>query len=160
MVSPHGARGESSWRLRPTNPSVCGVARGSRGRLAGGGFDLRQSVAVMASRTYQLTHLPNSGNVDDGRTMLGPFPSRIEAEQLLDSIAMSVGAWPKSSNQPLGTRAGQIAGGLAPADGAAISRHRRMCYWAHLGSLNADRLRLRTQQGEYVRQSFVMWSVR
>ena len=80
--------------LRPTNPaSHPELLEDLADDFAGGGFDLRQLIRrIMASRTYQLTHLPNSGNGDDEANYARTIPRRIEAEQLLDSIAMSVGA--------------------------------------------------------------------
>ena len=147
--------------LRPTNPaSHPELLEDLADDFAGSGFDLRQLIRrIMASRTYQLTHLPNSGNVDDEANYARTIPRRIEAEQLLDSIAMSVGAWPKYSNHPQGTRAGQIAGGLAPGRRRGDKPTSADVLLGTFGkperliACDCERSKANT-----LRQSFVMWS--
>ena len=60
------------------------------------GFDLRHAIrTICASRAYQLASRPNRFNADDVMNFARVIPRRLEAEQLLDSVYLALGALPE-----------------------------------------------------------------
>ena len=147
--------------LRPTNPaSHPELLEDLADDFVRSGFDLRQMIRrIMNSRIYQLTHVPDGANDDDVDNYARTVPRRLEAEQLLDSIGMGLDAWPEYSNHPPGTRAGQVAGGLAPGrrrGDKPTSADRLLGTFGkpeRLIACDCERGKSNT-----LRQSFVMWS--
>jgi hypothetical protein len=79
--------------------------------LVAHGFDLRHLVrTIVASRTYQLSAVPNETNAEDEANFARAIISRLPAEKLLDAQTDVLEAPPEFAGYPAGTRAGQIAG--------------------------------------------------
>tara|TARA_Y100000588_G_scaffold394607_1_gene515988 strand:+ start:1795 stop:4005 length:2211 start_codon:yes stop_codon:yes gene_type:complete len=102
--------------FRPTNPaSHPALLQALSEDFRKNEFDVRHLIrTIMASRAYQLSHEISGDNGDDTENYARAVPRRLEAEQLLDSLSAATGVWPKYANHPLGTRAGQLAGGYVP----------------------------------------------
>jgi hypothetical protein len=74
-------------------------------------FDLRHLVrAIMNSRTYQLSSVPNDTNRDDETNFSHALVQPLPAEVLLDAMARVAGTPIKFTGYPLGLRAGQLPG--------------------------------------------------
>jgi hypothetical protein len=74
-------------------------------------FDLRHTVrTIMNSRTYQQSAVPNETNRDDEANFARAVVRPLQAEQLLDALTQVTGVPVKFTGQPLGLRAGQLAG--------------------------------------------------
>jgi hypothetical protein len=88
-------------------------------------FDLRHLVrAIMNSRTYQLSAVPNDTNRDDETNFAHALIRPLQAEQLLDAVSQATGVPAHFNGFPVGTRAGQLPGvgtqrrrGERPTDG-------------------------------------------
>jgi hypothetical protein len=82
--------------------------------LADHGFDLRQMIrTIMASRTYQLSSMPNETNGADEANFSHSFARRLSAEQLLDSQSEVLQEPAHFAGYPKGTRAVQLAAALS-----------------------------------------------
>jgi hypothetical protein len=82
--------------------------------LAEGGFDLRRLIRrIMASRTYQLSSVPNATNAGDEENFSRALVRRLGAEQLLDGASQVTGAEVSFNGYPEGLRASQVPGVLA-----------------------------------------------
>ncbi len=76
------------------------------------GYDLRRLIrTIMATRTYQLSAVPNATNADDESNFAHGVVRRLTAEQLLDSTSAVLGVPLKIEGQPEGTRLAQFPGG-------------------------------------------------
>jgi hypothetical protein len=74
-------------------------------------YDLRHTIrTIMASRTYQLSSIPNPTNQDDESNFSHVVPRPLPAEVLLDALAQALDTPAKFTGQPLGTRAIQLPG--------------------------------------------------
>ncbi len=74
-------------------------------------FRLRHLVrAIMNSRTYQLSAVPNETNRDDEINFSHGQVRSLQAEQLLDALTQVIDAPSKFSGYPAGMRAGQLPG--------------------------------------------------
>ncbi|HUY88685.1 MAG TPA: DUF1549 domain-containing protein [Pirellulales bacterium] len=79
--------------------------------FAASGFHLKHLVrAIMNSRTYQLSAVPNSTNQDDETNFSHALVRRLSAEQLFDALSQAIGAAPHFEGFPVGMRAGQLPG--------------------------------------------------
>jgi hypothetical protein len=78
-------------------------------------FDLRHLVrTIMASRTYQLSAVPNDTNREDETNFSHALVRPLQAEQLLDALAEVTGVPAEFPGQPPGLRAGQLPGVRGP----------------------------------------------
>jgi hypothetical protein len=85
-------------------------------------FDLKYLIrTIMNSRTYQLSALPNDTNRDDESNFSRGLVRSLQAEQLLDAISQATAVPAKFDGYPLGTRAGQMPGVVAPPRGKTSS---------------------------------------
>jgi len=93
--------------IRPTNPATHPeLLEGLADHFVESGFDLKELIRTICnSQTYQLGAEPNAHNGDDEQNFARFYPSRLEAEVLLDSVNDMTGAANSFSNQPLGVRA-------------------------------------------------------
>ena len=93
--------------IRPTNPATHPeLLEGLADQFVDSGFDLKDLIRTICnSRTYQLSADPNGRNADDEQNFARFYPSRLEAEVLLDSVNDITGAQNSFANQPLGVRA-------------------------------------------------------
>lgn len=74
-------------------------------------FDVQHLIrTIMASRTYQLSSIPNDTNRDDESNFSHALIRRLSAEQLADSFSQVLGAKLDFNGYPTGTRATQLAG--------------------------------------------------
>jgi hypothetical protein len=98
--------------FRPTNPpSNPELLEWLTDEFIAGGFDLRKLVrTIVASRTYQLSSIPNETNAADEANFARAIIVRLSAEKLLDAQSQVLDAPPEFAGYPPGTRAGQIAG--------------------------------------------------
>jgi hypothetical protein len=72
-------------------------------------YDLHHLIRrITASKTYQLSSVPNAGNRDDTMAYSRYYPRRLIAEQLLDSISQATGVPELYRSQFPGTRAAQL----------------------------------------------------
>jgi hypothetical protein len=98
--------------FRQSNPPVNGPLLDALAKdLAEHKFHLKHLIRrIMASRTYQLSALPNETNKDDetnfSHTLVRPLP----AESLLDAISQVTGVPAEFEGQPIGLRATQLPG--------------------------------------------------
>lgn len=75
------------------------------------GYDLRRMIrAIMNSKTYQLSSVPNETNMDDEANYSHGIVRRLTAEQLLDAQSAAVGAPLKFQGYPAGLRASELPG--------------------------------------------------
>src|SRR5262249_55134598 len=75
------------------------------------GFDLRHAIrTIVISRTYQLSSLPNETNREDELNYSHALIRRLEAEPLLDALALVSGVPIKFTGQSDGVRAVQLPG--------------------------------------------------
>ena len=73
------------------------------------GYDLHHLIRrITASRTYQLSSIPNDGNRDDTMAYSRYYPRRMIAEQLLDSVSQATGVPERYRSLYPGTRAAQL----------------------------------------------------
>jgi hypothetical protein len=76
------------------------------------GYDLRRLIQmIMATRTYQLSAVPNDTNAEDESNFAHGVVRRLTAEQLLDSASAVLAVPLKMEGQPEGTRLAQVPGG-------------------------------------------------
>ena len=74
-------------------------------------FDVQHLIrAIVSSRTYQLSAMPNDTNRDDENNFSHAAVRRLSAEQLADSLALVLDAPLSFKGYPDGTRAAQLAG--------------------------------------------------
>jgi hypothetical protein len=93
----------------PANPELLDALAE---RLVAARFDLRSLIRdICASRTYQLSVVPNATNEHDSRNFARGRVRRIRAEVLLDAIGAVTGAPEKIRGLPAGARAVAIADG-------------------------------------------------
>ena len=93
----------------PANPELLDALAA---RLVAARFDLRSLIRdICASRTYQLSVVPNATNEHDTRNFARGRVRRIRAEVLLDAIGAVTGAPEKIRGLPAGARAVAIADG-------------------------------------------------
>ncbi len=79
--------------------------------LAGSGFDLRRLIRLIClSQTYRLASEPRPSNAGDFVNYSHVLPRRLDAEQLLDSLAATLETPLSFAGYPEGLRAGQIPG--------------------------------------------------
>ncbi|MBI1842581.1 MAG: DUF1553 domain-containing protein [Verrucomicrobia bacterium] len=99
--------------FRATNPGSNPPLLDALARdLVESGFDQRRLIrAIVASRTYQLSTVPNSTNQDDDSNFSRALARRLSAEQILDSASQVTGIAPEFHDQPSGVRAARITGG-------------------------------------------------
>ena len=90
----------------PTNPALLdALARD----FTDNGYDLHQLIRrITASKTYQLSSVPNAANRDDTMAYSRFYPRRLIAEQLLDSISLASGVPERYRSLYPGTRAAQL----------------------------------------------------
>ncbi|MEX2578680.1 MAG: DUF1549 and DUF1553 domain-containing protein [Verrucomicrobiales bacterium] len=93
--------------IRPTNPATHPeLLEALANSFVDSGFDLKELVRTICnSRTYQLDAEPNEHNGDDEQNYARFYPTRLQAEVLLDSVNDVAGASNSFSRQPLGVRA-------------------------------------------------------
>jgi hypothetical protein len=98
--------------VRVTNPaSNASLLDALAKEFISSGFDLRSIVrTIMASRTYQLSAMPNETNRDDVVNFSRAVVQRLPAEKLLDAQSQVLDSPAEFSGYPRGTRAGQLAG--------------------------------------------------
>ncbi|HUF61809.1 MAG TPA: DUF1549 and DUF1553 domain-containing protein [Verrucomicrobiales bacterium] len=98
--------------FRATNPpSHPELLEFLTGELAGSGFDLRSLIRLIClSQTYRLASEPRPSNVSDAVNYSHVHPRRLDAEQLLDSLASTLETPLSFAGYPDGLRAGQIPG--------------------------------------------------
>lgn len=96
--------------FRQSNPPVNGPLLDALTRdFAEHKFDQKHLIrTIMNSRTYQLSAIPNSTNVDDETNFSHTLVRGLPAEALLDSISQIAGVPASFDGYPLGTRASQI----------------------------------------------------
>jgi hypothetical protein len=76
------------------------------------GFDLKKLIkTITASRTYQVSTVPNDSNRDDVKYFSHAIPKLLSAEQLLDAVCDVTGLPEKFAGLPMGTRAIQLPDG-------------------------------------------------
>jgi hypothetical protein len=69
-------------------------------------FDLKEAIRVIvSSKTYQLSAQPNEHNVVDHQNFSHFYPTRLQAEVLLDAVDCLTGATTSFADLPMGTRA-------------------------------------------------------
>jgi hypothetical protein len=74
-------------------------------------FDVQHLIrTIMASRTYQLSSVPNDTNREDESNFSHALIRRLSAEQLADAFSQVLGAKLDFNGYPTGTRAAQLAG--------------------------------------------------
>lgn len=94
----------------PTNPPLLAALADD---FVAHDFDLRHIIrAIMNSRAYQLSSVPNATNADDERNFSHAAVRRLSAEQLLDAMHQVAGVPPKFNGYPAGVRAGEVPGVL------------------------------------------------
>ena len=98
--------------FRDSNPPVNGpLLDALAADLVAGHFDLRHLVrAILNSRIYQLSSVPNATNADDETNFSHALVRPLQAEQLYDAAARALEAPTKFDGQPAGTRAVQLPG--------------------------------------------------
>ncbi len=75
------------------------------------GFDVQHLIrTIVASRTYQLSAMPNDTNRDDENHFSHALVRRLSAEQLADSLSLVLDVPLSFKGYPDGTRAAQLAG--------------------------------------------------
>jgi mono/diheme cytochrome c family protein len=80
--------------------------------FASHGYDLRRLIrTIMATRTYQLSAVPNATNAEDESNFAHGVVRRLTAEQLLDSVSAVLAVPLKIEGQPEGIRLAQVPGG-------------------------------------------------
>lgn len=91
----------------PTNPELLDhLAK----QFAAGGYRLKPLIRyVMTSRVYQLSASPNDTNAADETHFSRARVHPLEAEQLMDAVANTLGVELKLPGYPTGTRAGEMA---------------------------------------------------
>lgn len=91
----------------PTNPELLDhLAK----QFAAGGYRLKPLIRhVMTSRVYQLSASPNDTNLADDSHFSRARVHPLEAEQLMDAVANTLGVELKLPGYPTGTRAGEMA---------------------------------------------------
>ena len=98
--------------FRATNPALNPELLDALAKdFAKNGFDLRQAIRrICASRAYQLSSRPNRFNRDDDLNFARVVPRRLEAEQLLDSVHLALGALPEFEGYKKPMRAVTVPG--------------------------------------------------
>jgi hypothetical protein len=98
--------------FRVTNPSShSGLLERLARELERSAFDLRGLIRlVMNSSTYQLSSIPLPSNEHAETGFARTYPRRLDAEQLVDSLAQVLGTRPAFNGYPRGIRAVQIPG--------------------------------------------------
>ncbi|KAA5541847.1 DUF1549 domain-containing protein [Roseiconus nitratireducens] len=87
----------------PTNPELL---QALEQEFIASGFDLKQLIRVITtSRSYQLSSHTNELNRSDRQNYSHHYPTRLQAEVLLDAIDQLTGARTDFANLPIGTRA-------------------------------------------------------
>jgi len=90
----------------PTNP---GLWKALVKEFVSHKFDRRQIMRVILnSRTYQLSSIPNEGNVRDSRFYSHYYARRLAAEVLLDALSSATGVPDRFDGYPAGVRAAQV----------------------------------------------------
>jgi len=80
-------------------------------------FDASQLIkTIVASRTYQLSVIPNRWNEDDKINFSHAIPRRLSAEQLRDAVAIATGTKDTIQGLPAGMRSVYMADGLVEDD--------------------------------------------
>ena len=99
--------------FRATNPGSNPSLLDALARdLVDSGFDQRHLIRrIVASRTYQLSSVPNPTNAADDSNFSHALVRRLSAEQILDAVSQVVGVTPEFHDQAQGTRAASIRGG-------------------------------------------------
>jgi Protein of unknown function (DUF1549)/Protein of unknown function (DUF1553) len=98
--------------FRLTNPpSIPALLEALAQRFTGDGFRLKPLLRLIcASRTYQLSAVPNDTNADDSVNFSHGYVRRFPAEPLLDAIHAALGVTPDLGRFPGARRASQITG--------------------------------------------------
>ncbi len=92
----------------PSNPALLAALTDD---FVAHSFDVHHLIrTIMASRTYQLSSIPNDTNRDDESNFSHAIIRRLSAEQLADSFSRVLGANMDFNGYPTGTRAAQLAG--------------------------------------------------
>ena len=74
------------------------------------GYDLHHLIrTITSSKAYQLSSVPNEGNLDDRIAYSRRYPRHLRAEQLVDSICQATGIPERFETYYPGTRASQIS---------------------------------------------------
>lgn len=90
----------------PTNPELW---KALVKEFAASKFDRRHLMkAILHSRTYQLSSIPNESNVRDTRHYSHYYARRLPAEVLLDALSQSTGVPDRFAGYPAGIRAVQV----------------------------------------------------
>jgi hypothetical protein len=93
----------------PSHPALLDALAGD---FAQNGYDLRRLIrTITASRTYQLSALPNATNAEDEANNAHAMVRRLTAEQLLDSMSAVMATPLPLEGVPAGTRLAQLAEG-------------------------------------------------
>src|SRR4029453_678437 len=73
------------------------------------GFDVKKVIRqILASRTYQLSSIPNAVNRDDEQNFSHYYVRRLPAEVMLDAISQVTGVAEPFAGFPAGTRAVEL----------------------------------------------------
>jgi hypothetical protein len=92
----------------PVNPELLAALKQ---QFVAGGFRVRPLMrAILNSKTYQVSSVPNETNQDASHLFARVEPTRLTAEQTLDAVAQTLGASVKFGDQKPGTKAVQLAG--------------------------------------------------
>ncbi len=104
--------------IRASNPPInAALLEGLTQHFVEHRFDIRQLMRVIClSRTYQLSIVKNQWNADDLVNFSHALPRRLNAEQLMDAVAMCTGAQEKFNGLPPGLRAVDIPDGVVPGN--------------------------------------------
>jgi hypothetical protein len=103
--------------FRPTNPpSHQALLDALTKDFVSHKYDLRHLIRlIMNSRAYQLASEPNETNAADELNYSHASPRRLSAEQLLDAQHLVTGVPTRFGGYPIGLRAGQLPGVIAPS---------------------------------------------
>lgn len=92
----------------PSNPALLDALTED---FVSSGFDLRHAIrTICASRAYQLSAEPNPTNAEDTINFARAIPRRLDAEQLLDSIYLSLDTLPEFEGYEAPMRAISVPG--------------------------------------------------
>ena len=96
--------------FRDTNPPTNdGLLKALADDFSKHGYNLHHLIRrITASKTYQLSSVPNDGNKEDTSTYARYYPRRLIAEQVLDSVSLATGVPEKFASMYSGTRAAQL----------------------------------------------------
>ena len=98
----------------PSNPALLTALTE---RFVSDGFDLRALMrSICRSRTYQLSIRTNAWNEDDDINFSHAIPRRLQAEQLVDAVALATGSTVSMPGLPASMRSVQAPNGVVNGD--------------------------------------------